>query len=763
MNNSFSNTINIILGSLFFGVLMLFFMFGNFGGISSDELQASYVSKGEANFLDLSKDEQKKYVSKSELATQDVDVDIKTFFDKNSKLIVDSNNIINLVEFLQQRLVFLQKENLTINKEKSKLAKNLQSEQNNNLNSKKNSSKNSLEKINEAEQQHYQNIKTLTKKINDLQRENIELNQIINKKGISLEEEINKNKLEVKNRTEIINQNEKILTEDYDTKLSKIVNNNSALKKKIEKLNLDYTVSEKQSAIVLYNSQNTITKLKDKISTLERKIGKNIKNNSLEILKIQDENSKKLQELDSLLKINNAQIAQVKKISEEKIEKVKNEYKNKVTLEKQDSKKNMEKVYVKYIESIDLERQNNKQNINALHVGYKEKISILNDKIKTLQSIQDKSKKSYQDTMLKKDIKFEKDKKVLDEKIDIITQAKLAENSKSKGKLASVVEKNLLNEKELIKKIDTLKKEKESQKSDFEAKLLLINTKLNIKKIDLTSLQKELSLNNMKSNKQSDNLLQLQDKIKGLEEQDRNIDIEVDELLGLNEKKHNENYKILNQRVASLQQKVDKQEKEDSDSVEKMENQVKVLNGKLKLKIDTIEKVKNESSKSNLKNREKLGKYVREITFLKKRIKDLRANNKIEKSKIKVNKPQKLKLVNSVKCDDMSSGNATVSFTCKTKVDKFLSSYNTSYFYEVVPIVGSGGFSSLERVRRDKNIPDSEVDRLTMLSNIGLGKARAKVGGDILRKTFGDTVKISYSLESLEINSKKGFVINVYK
>ncbi len=77
---------------------------------------------------------------------------------------------------------------------------------------------------------------------------------------------------------------------------------------------------------------------------------------------------------------------------------------------------------------------------------------------------------------------------------------------------------------------------------------------------------------------------------------------------------------------------------------------------------------------------------------------------------------------------------------CKKEVYRFLSDYDASYFYEVVPIVDNGGFASLKKLKKSKRniIPDSEIDRLSKLSNLGLGKFRAKVGGELIKDKFGD-------------------------
>ena len=159
------------------------------------------------------------------------------------------------------------------------------------------------------------------------------------------------------------------------------------------------------------------------------------------------------------------------------------------------------------------------------------------------------------------------------------------------------------------------------------------------------------------------------------------------------------------------------------------------------------------------KDKEKLGKYIREITSLKKTLKEIESGKRVSKAS---NKLQKL---GKVECDDMVSGNIKISSTCKAKVDKFLSQYDETNYFEVIPIVGTGGFASLSKVQRDGRlgIPESEIKRLTRLSNIGLGRDRAKEGGWLIRDKFGDDVKISYTVYSIESKNKRGFVIRAYR
>ncbi len=167
----------------------------------------------------------------------------------------------------------------------------------------------------------------------------------------------------------------------------------------------------------------------------------------------------------------------------------------------------------------------------------------------------------------------------------------------------------------------------------------------------------------------------------------------------------------------------------------------------------------NNEMKIREKNKEKLGNYIREITCLKKTINKFENEDRLTKAS---NKLQKL---GKVECGDMASGDFKISFTCKAKVDEFLSQYDETHYFEVIPIVGSGGFASLSKVQRNErlNISDRKIKRLTRLANIGLSRDRAKEGGWLIRDKFGDDVKISYTVYSIESDDKRGFVIRAYR
>jgi len=127
-------------------------------------------------------------------------------------------------------------------------------------------------------------------------------------------------------------------------------------------------------------------------------------------------------------------------------------------------------------------------------------------------------------------------------------------------------------------------------------------------------------------------------------------------------------------------------------------------------------------------------------------------------------KGKKPLLVGTIACADMGTGVNAISPKCKQEVKAFLSQFDSSYFFEVAPIVDNGGFASLKLIKSKKiGVEDSEIDRITGLANIGLGKARAKVGGELVESLVGEGAKISYALSNIERDKARGFQIKVYQ
>ncbi len=737
--NSFSVFLNIVLGLLLLGSVVFSYFFGNFGGISLQELNRDYLIKQELSFSDLPKEIQKKYINRDNFKLNQEETKVDMVFDNEGNPIVDGEeNLRNIIKNLQDRISYLENENMVLATDKSELLKIVEYEKSKNSTEQKSLLSNNLEKINEAEKQHYQNISELTRKINDLHKENIDLSQKLNQKEESYKNSIEAMKKQIDEEKKALSDREKEMDSMYQEKVASINGLSKSKQQQINELQNKLKSQYSSSVVKLGKKDQRISLLQNKINDLMIEKNSILTKNSQEIMKLEREHSKKLQEFNKIVKNSTHESDLIKEEYKKTSERVKKKYTNLLKTKTDEIDKLKQK--------LEKERQNS--------------VMILSN---SEQAIMEKEK-------------------MLDKRV------------------TTIKEQNRVKVEELKRKI-----------ADLENELKSVENSKKIVSLELKNKEKKILLDN-------DKILQLQDKIKMFEYKKRNIDTEVNTLVLKNEKKHNKNYKILNEKIALLEleaksiidnnkkvlstlsnEKIELIDKLNSAREEntKKENEI----DKLKKNIELIEKKKDELElseqdklssirksfdnlkatvslkekeyvnaiyqlKSLLKEKEdklklrekdklKLGKYIREITALKKTIKKLDSNKR----------SSKLKQLGKVECSDMVSGNFKISPTCKAKVDKFLSKYNDTYYFEVIPIVGTGGFASLNKVQRDKRlgIPDSEIKRLTRLSNIGLGRDRAKEGGWLIREKFGDNVNISYTVYSIKSKDKRGFVIRVYR
>lgn len=738
-NNSFSIFLNIILGLLFAGSVVFAYFFGNFGGISIKELNDNYLPKEELTFQKLPKNVQKKYIQRDTLTQKNNPNDYikKAFDDEGNPLSIEAESADDynkIVDSLQKRIIFLEKENIFLSNDKEELLKIVEHEKSKNNTVEKSLLSSNLEKINEAEQQHYKNISQLTIKINDLQRENIRLSQQINGKNDIAKIKIEKLEklLEDQKNESLVNQ--KNALKSVELKYANLENEKKSLQAQLNILREDIETQKTSSVMSIGKKDQKIESLQNKINQLMMEKYDILTKNSQSILAMEKRNSKKLQEFNDIIKNSSSEKEAIKIAYLKTIEKIENKYENKI--KEQQNK----------IDSIALEHKREKQN----------SLTVLSNNEELLKKKQD-------------------------------------ENNKKLNKQIELVE-------DLNKKIKTI---------DGEKKNLLL------------SLDKQTKLNNLREDK----ILQLEDKIKNLDKNERNLDAQIDEIVKINEEKHNTNYKILNEKIAILEQnmklkqsssskvlaalsneksdlidklnKIRNENKEQKQQLAEFKNKIsKILEEKKILELSENEKLtnirksfeslqkdvlkqekeynviivnlekqiasKNSELDERAKDKEKLGKYLKEITSLKKMLKEVNIN--LAKTKA-ISSSKKLVKIDSVECDDMNSGNFKISSTCKAKVDEFLGKYSTNDFFEIIPIVGTGGFASLNLIKRKSKlgISDEEIERLTNLSNLGLGKHRAKEAGWLIREKFGDNTKISYTVYNIEAQNKRGFVIRVYR
>ncbi|AFL68582.1 hypothetical protein [Sulfurospirillum barnesii] len=278
----------------------------------------------------------------------------------------------------------------------------------------------------------------------------------------------------------------------------------------------------------------------------------------------------------------------------------------------------------------------------------------------------------------------------------------------------------------------------------------------------------------------------------------QDIDKEVEKRVDEISQTHNKNYRIFNEKMAhferykqELLQQLDGQLNEykatAKENFERIEHQNKELTQKneaLSLEkenyakeLQTVQQqlillrekheAMQQADMQKLKEtHESLLRLQEQLKAKDESIKTLHVNHK-EALKSKENAPRSnepLNYIAQINCEDMGTGVDALSEKCKTDIKSFLSRYDRSYFFEITPIVDNSGFASLALLKTKKvGIEESEIERISALANIGLGKARAKAGGELVTSYVGEGAKISYALSNIEQAKARGFQIKVYR
>jgi len=777
-NNSFSIFLNIVLGLFFIGSIVFSYFFGNFGGISIKELNDNYMIKDELSFKDLPQNIQKKYIDRDQLKLMDNSNETikKAFDDEGNPLVIeaeDADDFNKIVKSLQERIIFLEKENIFLSNDKDELLKIVEHEKSKNNTDQKSLVSNNLEKLNEAEQQHYENISQLTMKINDLQRENISLSQQINGKNDALKvrvEELEARLVDEKKKA-LVNQ-EKAL-ESQKLKYSNLENEKKSLQEQLDVVRQNLELQKSNNTVYLGKKDQQITMLQDKINQLMMEKNNILIKNSQDALEMEKRNSKKLQEFSEIIKNNSLEKEAIKKGYLEAIEKLEKKYNTLVTEQKEE------------INSITVNLQKEKQNsITVLEnsenmllkkeVEYKkdlgksrEVIKILNNKVKSIED-ENKALLSKLETQ-NTTISLGQDKVLqLQDKIKTLDKNDRNLDDEVRERVKINEEKHNINYKILNEKIANLEQELKTKNSSNSKNISAL-------KNEKAELVRKINIAHDENTQKNQQIAKLKDEISMILKQKNNLELNENEKLTKIKKSFDslqedviKQEKEYNNIVKKLKKDVNNQQAEYSNIINKLKNDIENQENEYSNIVDGLKKElvsKDTALLERAKDKEKLGKYVREITYLKKLLKT--ADNKvaIAKTNSLSKKSKKLVKVDSIECDDMNSGNFKISSTCKAKVDKFLNQYSENDFFEIIPIVGTGGFASLNLIKRKSKlgIADGEIERLTGLANLGLGKHRAKEAGWLIKEKFGDNAKISYTVYNIEAQNKRGFVIRVYR
>lgn len=255
-------------------------------------------------FTDLSKDEQAKYIAKSDLnkfspylitAPKQVEIGGEPINGDNDELKAQIETLRVSNQKLFADNVELTNKNLDLVEKFKELGEELK-EQQKAMNAKNTSV------LNEIEKQHYKNINDLTQKINDLQKENVQ-----NIK--SYEQKI----VELQNKADAYENNISQAQNDVDTAISQAIKGEKAAnyalgeQNRILQTQIDTLKSTTNTSIAsmddkLSEKKEEIVRLKDQISAQSTKINELLSSHTNEILELQTKNSNELAKLQNEIK-----------------------------------------------------------------------------------------------------------------------------------------------------------------------------------------------------------------------------------------------------------------------------------------------------------------------------------------------------------------------------------------------------------------------------------------------------------------------------
>lgn len=578
----------------------------------------------------------------------------------------------------------------------------------------------SKSKYDENEKKHAQNYKILNEKIANLENDRKKIFQEANAQISQMEQSIKKKSEQIAKESE--QRESKIAS--LENKIATLISQNNGLKSDSTTHNQKLENELKETSSKLQNAMSKLENLNTNLDTLR---GENAnlsrENDALKINK--DKNTNSLENKTKEIKESNDRIASL----EAKTQKLHN-------------------LNIKLTQENDLLKTNSNEKIGAYEQKYNQasekliksenKIVDLNKEIATLRTQNSKlnsESKSYKnsskDKMSKLELRYKSANDTLRD-----TQNKIMQ---LKDQLDFLQKENA----SITKENDTLRSGKKQSKQSYEDRLSVVK-----KTLELTRKKAEdLSAQNMS----------LKGDIAVLEKKNRDLNTKNSTLA----KGGNDNTKSLSKLQDALNDLRNRRAE-----IMALKNSIKTLkseNELLKNQSDTLKTIQAEKSNTDELQKE-LAKLKDENSILKDKNSMLTLMAGSSKAKPSKSSVKKLELVDTIKCDDMPRGTNDATAKCKTRVKKFLNKYNAGYFYEVVPIVDNGGFASLKKVQRSKiGIANSEIERLTRLSNIGLGKDRARSGGKLIENRFGDLARISYSNGNMDIPKKRGFVIRVYE
>ncbi|MBE0495665.1 MAG: hypothetical protein IBX45_04595 [Campylobacterales bacterium] len=722
--------LSMALGGLFvFGVGAVYMY-----SISPGESVAKQKPQTLTRFEDLPGDIQREYIHKNDVQaiaslgvvpsqTKELAVEVETPIEGTSEELKAQ------VLTLRQKNRFLFQDNLDLANKNWELAIRLNDEKKALDKERQKLQTQNLETMNQAEQQHYQNINDLTRRINDLQQESMRASREYETKIVGLEntlyelqKELREQSMQTDKEISVATKEQRISNSTLAEKNRYLLEQHKALQDKMSAL-----LDEKEKA--LRESKNDTDQLRNMLREKEAEQNVILTNHTREILaqerKYNEAVQKVLQEMSALKQAHYQEITQ------------KNSEVNALMSAHEQTLSTLR------TQAIELEGKVQQERLarEKLQEGHKEALAVVQTQISTLET----QKKELADNI---------------KEIERIAQERVAQKDKAYAKaLEEIKSQSLHSEERENAYIDELKQQLATQVKALE---------------EAANVEKTLHV-----------------KIATLEASLQKTGGNITQALASNEDKHAKNYHTLNEKIIALEQErsliitkatthIDALEAKHRQQIAALEAQMGGLKNTLKTLEETHEKLQKENGSLKQTQDKQLLALKEEFEVLQQEIKAREGayEAKIEQLNVALMQEQKesqallkdavLKkpeLLASIACDDMESGTNEASLTCKGRVEEFLKEYEASHFFEVLPIVDDGGFATLKRVEQETRlgIPKEEIKRLTRLSNLGLGKERAATGGKLIEAYFDGLARVSYSSDLVEVPNKRGFVIRVYR
>ncbi len=777
---SSSQWLNLFLGSVVVAGGIASYSLGNFDGVSFDELGENYIPKKDVKFSDLPLELQKRYIDKEATLAQskEENLELEHYVDDFGKKIPEDaltmHDLKRMVARLQKTLLFLHHDNLLMATDKDELMRKLEAQQQVFDEEKKGWMEKSTVRLSEAEEQHFKNISELTLKLNELQKENVLLSQNSNSENNKLKSEILSFE---RKQQEVLSTHEKELQkvrEEEEAKRSPYEKNIATLKAEITQLYEKLRLKEEEHTKQLGEKEN---QLKERGVALEKEVQK--------LIEAEEKRQQLIREQKE--EIERLKVEYVQQLTKEKeaLATKEAEVLKKVTIQEEKQKQLIAELASakKHIEALMLENEKDFEKFKHYLEEEKKRYDAL---VATQKEGEEASQKRIQDleASLTKEMEGSTQKegkiKALESKVATLeaqtqnfeaeVQKRLEESNKTHNKNYRIFNEKIAHfdryKQELLLQLDkqlneykTTAQENYDRMKHQNEELIRANDTLSLQtqtyEQELKTLKANLALLNQQSDKNQKEemsklkeahvlIVELKESLKEKEKALEALHVKKEETKSTRALEHNNEVAALNSKLAMMEK-------------EQRENEVK-----LKKLYDEVK----EKEALHVKLKEELKQ--KEMAYLEA----LNAKENALKKSVAVpsqpapvtKKSEKLSYVSQITCTDMGTGVNAISRQCHNEVKAFLSQYDTSYFFEVTPIVDNGGFASLKLIKSKKvGVEESEIDRISGLANIGLGKARAKAGGDLVVEQLGEGAKISYALSNIELAKARGFQIKVYR